>query len=92
MKRTAITLFCIFTSIVGAQEHSTKQRHWQVTESETLWVQRYSNCQYGYYVLLLAGLIAHAEHPPSPCHGFLISLPDVGSRAEVSVDTSNRFL
>lgn len=92
MKRTAIILLCIFESIAGAQEHSTKQRHWQVTVSETLWVQRYSNCEYGYYVLLSAGLIAHAEHPPSPHHGFLISLPDVGSKAEVSVDTSNRFL
>ncbi len=86
MKRTAIVLLCIFESIAcaGAQEHSTKQRHWQVTESETLWVQRYSNCQYGYYVRLSAGLIAHAERPPSPHHGFLISLPDVGSKTEVS--------
>ena len=92
MKRTAITLVCILASISGAQEHSTKQRHWQLTESETLWVGRYSNCQYGYYVLLSAGVIAHAEHPPSPHHGFLISLPEVGSKAEVSVDNSDRFL
>jgi hypothetical protein len=92
LKRIAITLVCIFASAAGAQEQSMKQRHWKLTESETLWVGRYSNCQYGYYVLLSAGVIAHAEHPPSPHHGFLISLPDVGSKAEVSVYNSDRFL
>lgn len=92
MKTAAIILVCILASIACGQEHSTKQRHWQLTESETLWIGRYSNCQYGYYVLLPKAVIAHAEHPPSPHHGFLISLTDVGSKAEVSVDNSNRFL
>ncbi len=92
MKKIVIALVCIFASIAGAQEHSMQQRHWQLTESETLWIGRYSNCQYGYYALLSAGVIAHAEHPPSPHHGFLISLPNVGSKAEVSVYNSNRFL
>lgn len=92
MKKIAVILTCIFASIAAGQEHSTKQRHWQLTDSETLWVGRYSNCQYGYYVLLSAGVIAHAEHPPSPHHGFLISLPNVGSKAEVTVDNSDRFL
>lgn len=92
MKRIVVTLACIFASIGGAQEHSTKQHHWQQTESETLWVGRYSNCQYGYYVLLSAGVIAHAELPPSPHHGFLLSLPDAGSKAEISVYNSDRFI
>jgi hypothetical protein len=92
MKRIVITLAFTFASIAGAQEHSPKERHWHMTTSETLWNGRYSNCQYGYYVLLPEGVIAHAEHPPSPHHGFLISLPDVGSKAEVSVYDSNQFL
>jgi hypothetical protein len=92
MKRITMALLCIFAPIASAQQHSTRLRHWQVTDSETLWVQRYSNCQYGYYVLLSAGVIAHAEHPPSPHHGFLIRLPDVGSKAEISVYDSHRFV
>ena len=92
MKRVAITLVCIFASVAGAQELSTKQRHWQETESETLWVSRYSDCQYGYYVLLAPGVVAHGERPPSPHHGFLISLADVGTKTEVSVNNSDRFL
>jgi hypothetical protein len=92
MKAVAITLVCIVASIAGARQPSTKQRHWQLTEGETLWTGRYSNCQLGYYVLLPSGVVAHAEHPPSPHHGFLISLPDVGTKAIVSMDSSDRVL
>jgi len=91
--RFAVLGFVFFAAAAGAQEHSGKQRHWELTEDETLWVGRYSNCRYGYFFIILpAGVIAHAEHPPSPHRGFLISLPDVGLRTYVSVDDSKRSI
>lgn len=92
MKKVAIAILAILVTSAGAEEHSTKRRHWQLTKGETLWAGRYSNCQYGYYVLLPAGVIAHAEHPPNPHHGFLIGLPDVGSKTEVSAFDSTRYM
>lgn len=79
--------FCMFT------QHSPAQSsHWQLTESETLWTERYSNCQYGYYFLLPTDVVAHAEHPPSPHHGFLIKLPATAVRTEVTFDNSDRLI
>ena len=71
-----------------AQEHPSPVKHWQLTDSETLWIGRYSNCQYGYYVLLPAGVVAHSELPPNPHHGFVVKLPDIGVRTEVTSDNN----
>lgn len=59
------------------------KRHWTETASETLWTVRYNNCDYGYYVSLPAGVVGHDTLPPSPNHGFLIALPDVGTMNDV---------
>jgi len=90
MKSTIlIAAVMLATTAVAQQSH---KKHWDLTEDETLWVGRYSNCQYGYYVVLPAGTVAHAEHPPAPQHGFVVSLPDVGSRREANVYNSDRFV
>ncbi len=75
----------------SAQHPPSHQRHWEETETETIWRDRYTNCDYGYYVLLSSGVIAHATHSPAPNHGFLISLPDVGKTSWASVE-EQRFL
>jgi len=67
------------------------RRHWRVTDSETLWTGRYNNCDYGYYVLLPSGVVGHDTPPPSPNHGFLIALPDVGTM-EYALDRKGRFV
>lgn len=92
MKKIAIVVVLVLGALASAQEHSGKLRHWQLTDSETLWIGRYSNCQYGYYSLLPAGVVAHAEHPPSPHHGFLTKLPNVGTKAEVTFNNSDRLV
>jgi hypothetical protein len=80
------------SALALAQNYSQEQRHWQLTANETLWLERYSNCQYAYYSLLPAGVVGHAEHPPAPHHGFLVSLPDVSVRTEVNFDKSDRYI
>lgn len=86
-----ITIVALFLA-ADAQESSSQGSHWQLTDSETLWIGRYSNCQYGYLFSLPIGVVAHAEHPPSPHHGFLVKLPETGTRTEVTFDNSDRLI
>ena len=67
------------------------QHKWLETDTETIWHERYTNCDYGYYVSLGAGVVAHSEHSPNPNHGFLVALPDVGRTAWASIE-DNRFI
>jgi len=66
-------------------------RYWTETESETLWRVQYSNEDYGYYVRIAAGTTGHGTHSPSPNHGFLVPLPDVGRQLPASTDEA-RFV
>ncbi len=75
-----------------AQSSPPQGPHWQITDSETLWTGRYSNCQYGYYFLLPTGVVAHGEHSPAPHHGFLVKLPEVGTNTQVVSDNSERLV
>jgi hypothetical protein len=75
----------------SAQRQVLQQRHWEETEKETIWRDRYTNCDYGYYVVLPLHVIAHGSHSPNPNHGFLISLPDVAKTSAASVN-EQRFL
>jgi hypothetical protein len=85
----AVILFPVPAGTGFAQ--SGLQRHWRETDSETLWTQRYNNCDYGYYVLLPAGVVGHGTHSPSPNHGFSVPLPDVGTTAYVP-EENDRFI
>ena len=68
------------------------KRHWRETDSETLWTTRYNNCDYGYYVLLNVDVVAHDTLPPSPNHGFLVSLSDIGKTTFASYETEKRYV
>lgn len=92
MMNIAIAVLLAVATVAGAQEHPSQGRHWELTDSEALWIGRYSNCQYGYYFLLPSGVVAHAEHPPSPHHGFLIKLPDTGVRTEATFGGKAKLL
>jgi hypothetical protein len=78
--------------VAAAQDTPRQGSHWHLTDSESLWTARYSNCQYGYYFLLPTSVVAHAEHPPNPHHGFLVKLPDTSVTAEVTFDNSERLV
>ena len=60
-------------------------KSWE-TDSESQFTGRYANCDYGFYVLLPEGYLAHGNHSPSPNHGFLVGLPDTGKADAVSID------
>jgi hypothetical protein len=69
----------------------SRQRYWTETDAETLWRIRYINCDYGYFVSIEPGTVGHGTHGPSPNHGFLVSLPDVG-RVSLASDEEERFV
>lgn len=77
------TLAWAFTSTCIAGD---PEQHWSLTQAETIWHTRYTNCDKGYSVDLPPGVIAHASHPPNPNHGFLIKAGDPGTRLKVTFD------
>lgn len=86
--------FALGLSSASPSKGNTRQtlaRHWRETDSETLRTVRYNNCDYGYDVALPAGVVAHDTLPPSPNHGFLIALPEVGTTNYV-LDGKKRFI
>jgi hypothetical protein len=96
MKRVLLGLLLVSGLLVRdptlfSQPHRSTSQHWTETESETLWRTRYSNEDYGFYVLLDAGTIGHGTHSPAPNHGFLVSLPDVGREQPASAN-EERFV
>jgi len=81
----------VFDPTLFSQPHRSTPQYWTETESETLWRTRYSNEDYGFYVLLDVGTIGHGTHSPAPNHGFLVSLPDVGREQPASAN-EERFV
>ena len=94
MRRIAKVAICagLLAVAAAAQDSPSQGSHWHLTDSETLWTGRYSNCQYGYYFLLPTSAVAHAEHPPNPHHGFLVKLPDTSVTAAVTFDNADRLV
>ncbi len=61
-------------------------KHWTETPDETIWRERYGNCDRGYFANLPPGVIGHGTHSPSPNHGILISAKNPGITTEVTVE------
>jgi hypothetical protein len=61
-------------------------KHWTETPDETIWRERYGNCDHGYFVNLPSGVIGHSTHAPSPNHGILISVDDPGKTKQVTLE------
>jgi hypothetical protein len=64
----------------------SQAKHWTETPDETIWRERYGNCDHGYFVNLAPGVIGHASRSPSPNHGILISAKDPGIAAQVTLE------
>ncbi len=85
-------MICGLTLKSQTSQPPNLRRHWTETKTETLWTVRYTNCDYGYYVLLGDGMVGHDTLPPAPNHGFLVSLPDVGKTSFASAYEEERYV
>jgi len=74
--RISIAALYIVSSLVVAVH---AQRTWRETENETVYVGKYSNCDYGYYVTLPDGIIGHRGKAPSSNHGITVNLSNPAS-------------
>jgi hypothetical protein len=66
--------------------------HWRETDTETIWTGRYSNCDYGYSVLLPAGVVGHDVKSPAPNHGFTVDPAAPQSTKACNATESNRYI
>jgi len=62
-------------------------QHWTQTPNETIWREKYTNCDKGYTVSLPTGVVAHGGLPPNPNHGFLVSAKAPDAVAAVTLET-----
>jgi hypothetical protein len=60
-------------------------QHWTQTPDETIWREKYTNCDKAYTVSLPKGVVAHGGLPPNPNHGFLVSAKAPDTTAEVTL-------
>ena len=86
----ALLIGCLGVSLLGADRSAHRFRSTE-TKNELLISGRFSDCDYGYYVLLPADVYAHFPNQSSANHGFLVALPDSGSQREASLNDA-RYL
>ena len=63
----------------------------RLTNSESLWTGRFSDCDFRYYLMIPSGFIAHANRPPQRLHAVLFGLPDTSTTDAVTAD-DERFI
>jgi len=94
--KSATLLLLVISLLPSPSLHSQASRqplprHWTETETETLWKVQYTNCDYGYFILLGNEVTGHGSHSPAPNHGILVPLPDVG-RTSSATDNEERYV
>lgn len=58
----------------------------RLTDSESLWTGRFSDCDFRYYVVIPNGFVAHGNRPPQRLHGVQFGLPDTSTTDVVAFD------
>ncbi len=82
MRITLVLPTLIFANSFAAYPQG---KHWTEKPDETIWRERYGNCDHGYFVNLPPGVIGHSSHSPNPNHGILISAKNPGITTEVTL-------
>lgn len=75
-----LLLLSVFRFFASSSQHLTQ------TAKETIWHEKYTNCDKGYSIILPKGVVAHSGFPPSPNHGFLVSASAPDTVAEVTLE------
>jgi hypothetical protein len=83
MRITLLLLISIFATAFAAIPQG---KHWTETPDETVWREKYGNCDHGYFVNLPAGVTGHGSRSPNPNHGILISAKDPGITTQVTLE------
>jgi hypothetical protein len=81
MRSAILTLFLL----AGFRVFASFPQHWTQTPDETIWREKYTNCDKGYAVSLPKDVVAHGGLPPSPNHGILVSAKAPHTVAEVTL-------
>jgi len=79
------------SNFISQTPEPTHGKYWRLTDSETLWTGRYGNCDYGYFLWLPVGIVAHGNLPLAPNHGVGVPLPDTG-RTSAFQDHEDRYV
>lgn len=58
----------------------------RLTDSESLWTGRFSDCDFRYFILIPKGFVAHADRPPRRLHAVLFSLADTATTNVVTAE------
>jgi hypothetical protein len=84
----------VATAAARAQQeprHVPTTGNMRLTDSESLWTGRFSDCDFRYYLLIPNGFVAHGNRPPRRLHGVLFGLPDTSTTGVVTSD-DERFI
>jgi hypothetical protein len=88
-----VALLVVATGAYAQQEprRFLARGNMRLTNSESLWTGRFTDCDYRYYVLIPNGFVAHAHHPPAPATWRSIGLPETSTTDVVTID-NERFI
>ncbi len=91
--RHCATLLIVILVCIGATTQSSQSPgHWRETDSEAIWTGRYSDCDFGYSVILPAGIVAHSAKSTGPNHGFAINPAAPRSARAFKTPESDRYI
>jgi hypothetical protein len=84
--------FLMIALACASAQTKTPAPHWHETDTETLWTGRYTNCDFGYSVLLPAGIVGHGAKSPDPNRGFTVDPVAPQSTKAFNTAESSRYI
>ena len=85
-------IFLLIALAWASAQTKTPAPHSRETDTETLWTGRYSNCDFGYSVLLPAGVVGHGVKSTDPNRGFTVDPAAPQLTKAFSTSESNRYI
>lgn len=92
MQYATLSLLLALICATASAQSKISVPHWHETDTETIWTGRYSNCGYGYSVLLPAGIVGHGAKSPNPNQGFAVDPAAPQSAEPFKASDSNRYI